>query len=227
MAIIKKIVKYLYFRWKYNKSVKIAFSAEVSINSVFEPMCQVHSFSSFYGKMGMGSYIGPHSTINAEIGRFVSIAGHVKCVYDTHVYQAPFVSSSPCFFSLNTHHLQCGATFATEQMFKEHRFVDEKQKISIKIGNDVWIGDEALLIGGITIGDGAVVLARAVVTKDVPPYAIVGGVPARIIRYRYNDETITWLLNIRWWNHSKLWFENHWRLMTNIDELKKYLNNNP
>ena len=70
----------------------------------------------------------------------------------------------------------------------------------IVIGNDVWIGYEAVILSGVTIGDGAIVAARSVVTKDVPPYTIVGGVPARPIRQRFGQETIDALLELRWWD---------------------------
>ena len=73
-------------------------------------------------------------------------------------------------------------------------------KGDIVIGNDVWIGYEAVLLAGVTIGDGAVIGTRAVVTKDVPPYTIVGGVPAKPIRKRFTQETIEFLLKIKWWN---------------------------
>ena len=70
----------------------------------------------------------------------------------------------------------------------------------IVIGNDVWIGYEAVILSGVTIGDEAIVAARSVVTKDVPPYTIVGGVPARTIRRRFDQETIDALLELRWWD---------------------------
>ena len=70
------------------------------------------------------------------------------------------------------------------------------------IGNDVWIGVGSTLIDGVKIGDGAIIAAGAVVTKDVPPYAIVGGVPAKIIRYRFDEETIRELLNLKWWEYD-------------------------
>lgn len=73
-------------------------------------------------------------------------------------------------------------------------------KGDIVIGNDVWIGYEAVILAGVTIGDGAIVGARAVVTKDVPPYTIVGGVPARPIRKRFSEEMIVRLLEIKWWD---------------------------
>ena len=73
-------------------------------------------------------------------------------------------------------------------------------KGDIVIGNDVWIGYEAVILAGVTIGDGPVIGARAVVTKDIPPYTIVGGVPAKPIRKRFTQETIDLLLKIKWWN---------------------------
>ena len=73
-------------------------------------------------------------------------------------------------------------------------------KGDIVIGNDVWIGYEALILSGVTIGDGAVIGARAVVTKDVPPYTVVGGVPARPIRKRFDEETIARLEKLQWWD---------------------------
>ena len=72
-------------------------------------------------------------------------------------------------------------------------------KGDIVVGNDVWIGYEAVVMAGVTIGDGAIIGSRAVVTRDVPPYAIVGGVPAKLIRYRFTEKTIERLLAIKWW----------------------------
>ena len=74
------------------------------------------------------------------------------------------------------------------------------KKRGVNIGNDVWIGYDAVVLPGVTIGDGAVVGANAVVTKDVPPYAIVAGVPAKVLRYRFQPEVIASLLAVRWWD---------------------------
>ena len=81
-------------------------------------------------------------------------------------------------------------------------------------------------MGGITIGTGAVVLARAVVTNDVPPYAIVGGVPARVLRYRYDEETIRFLLESKWWEKSLNWYKAHWKLFLDMDKFKEHMRNN-
>ena len=75
-------------------------------------------------------------------------------------------------------------------------------KGDIVIGNDVWIGYEAVIMAGVHIGNGAIIAARAVVTKDIPPYTIVGGVPARLIRKRFDEEVIRELETLKWWDWS-------------------------
>lgn len=76
-------------------------------------------------------------------------------------------------------------------------------KGDVIIGNDVWIGFEAVILSGVTIGDGAIIGTRAVVTKDVPPYTIVGGIPAKPIRKRFSDSVISELLKLQWWDWSE------------------------
>lgn len=220
--MIKKIIKRIIVGWKFRGKVSIAYTANVSLVSTFEGMCQIHPHSVFHGKLGMGSYIASYTSLSARVGRFTSIAQHVRYSSGIHPYQAPFATTSPCFFSHNLYKYQCGSTFATEQLFEEHRLIDFESKIAVEIGNDVWIGEGAFLVGGITIGDGAVVLAHAVVTKDVPPYAIVGGVPAKVLRYRYDKETIEFLLKVKWWNNSIDWFKLNWKLLSDIEKLKEY-----
>ena len=100
------------------------------------------------------------------------------------------VSTFPGFYSGNRH----TANFGSDPAVEEHR--------STVVGNDVWIGARVIIPGGVTIGDGAVIAAGAVVTKDVPRYAIVGGVPARVIRYRFVSEVVDEVVRLQWWNWS-------------------------
>lgn len=101
-------------------------------------------------------------------------------------------------------------TFAQKQLFNEIL-------PPVEIGNDCWIGDRVEIVGGKKIGDGAVVLTGAVVTEDIPPYAVVGGVPARILKYRFNSQTISSLLSIAWWDFPLSWFEENSSQLCNID----------
>ena len=80
------------------------------------------------------------------------------------------------------------------------RIEEGEKKHSVVIGNDVWIGSNVKILAGVTVGDGAVIAAGAVVVKDVPPYHVAGGVPAKLIKSRFDDETIASLLKIQWWN---------------------------
>lgn len=218
----KKILKYIFLKFKFSSKCDFDYSCTIALNSIFEGKNKLHKKVKFSGKLGFGSYIGQYTELNAQVGRFCSISNKVVCNNGIHPYQSPFVSSAPCFYSLNKNHSQNGSTFADEQLFEEFRYADAKKKYAVCIGNDVWIGEGAFLNGGICIADGAIVLAHAVVTKNVPPYAIVGGVPAKILGYRYDESTIKWLLDLKWWNNDEKWFNQNWRLMSNIDELKKY-----
>ena len=216
---IKQLLKRWVLRLKWRGKLQLEQGCNIALQAQFEGMNKIYSYSSFGGILGYGSYIGHHSSLTAKIGRFCSISNHVICNAGIHPFQAPFATTSPCFFSLRK---QNGATFATQQMLNEIKTTDNEGAFDCEIGNDVWICDGVFINGGIHIADGAVVLAHAVVTKDVPPYAIVGGVPAKIIGYRYDEATIKWLLNVQWWNNPIAWFRAHWSLLCDIDKLKAY-----
>ena len=216
---IKQLLKRWILRLKWHGKLQLEQGCDIALQAQFEGMNKIYSHSSFGGILGYGSYIGHHSSLTAKIGRFCSISNHVICNAGIHPFQAPFATTSPCFFSLRK---QNGATFATQQMLNEIKTTDNEGAFDCEIGNDVWICEGAFINGGIYIADGAVVLAHAVVTKDVPPYAIVGGVPAKIIGYRYDEATIKWLLNVQWWNNPIAWFRAHWSLLCDIDKLKAY-----
>jgi acetyltransferase-like isoleucine patch superfamily enzyme len=122
------------------------------------------------------------------------------------------VTTHPAFFLRNTPLVK---TFAENDLH-------EASKKSF-IGHDVWIGEGVIVIDGIKIGTGAIVAAGAVVVKDVEPYSVVGGVPAKHIKYRFDSETITILQNSEWWNFSEEWFENNAELMIKREQFINYL----
>lgn len=222
--LLRKILLLIYHTYKNRSLVKFHHSSEMSIRCHFEGKNMIGPKTNFFGSLGYGSFIAGDGLISAEIGRFTSIGPGCRYINATHAYKAPFCTTSPLFFSVDTSKTPDGKSFAKRQMFDEFRFYDKERELVNRIGNDCWIGSNVTLIGGITINDGAVVLANATVTKDVPPYAIVGGVPARVIGYRYDDETIQLLLKCKWWNNTEKWFNENWQLLCNIEKLRKYYN---
>lgn len=173
--------------------------------------------------MGYASYIGTDTKLqNTYIGRFSSIAGDVSIIYGNHPSR-DFVSTHNAFCFKDGY----SVCYTNEEHYfppdKMMPYADEENKKYCVIGNDVWIGKGAKLKCGVKIGDGAIVGAYAVVVKDVPPYAIVGGVPARLIRYRFSDEDIDWLLKLKWWDKDKEWLEKFGGAFYDIKELRKAL----
>lgn len=219
---IKNIIKIFITKIRF-KDLQIQWSSDISLGNKYLGMNRLGRKVHFNGIIGYGSYISDESIISANIGNFCSIAKGVISIDGTHPFTYPYVSTAPCFISSEYSKEQSGDSFATYRVqFDQFRYADKKNKIAVSIGNDVWIGFRATLIGGITIGDGAVVLAGAVVTKDVPPYAIVGGVPAKVLRYRYSEEDINWLLSVKWWDNTPEWFKEHWELLNDIEKLKEH-----
>jgi len=107
-------------------------------------------------------------------------------------------------FAFNVHHAKWLASYPLEMYFTQGRSSESSySKGSLVIGNDVWIGHVAFIMSGITIGDGAVVGACSVVTKDIPPYAIVVGNPAKVAGYRFDNRQIEFFLKTKWWDWSE------------------------
>ncbi|MBL9136097.1 MAG: hypothetical protein JNK85_09525 [Verrucomicrobiales bacterium] len=139
------------------------------------------------GRIGSYSYVGRRSLLGpVQFGRFCSIGPNVVAACGDH--PAQWISTAPVFFSPGA---QCGTTFCN------HAAYDELRPTSL--GHDIWIGAGAVIRNGLTIGDGAIVGAQAVVVDHVPAYAIVAGVPARVIRYRFPTEYVDRLREVAWW----------------------------
>ena len=221
IPLLYKLLLYLWQKKHNGDKVKFWYSTHISYRCRFEGLNMVGEQTSFFGSLGYGSYVGGGSLVSAEIGRFTSIGPRCKYINATHAYKSPFATTCPLFFSQNGNGNVQGVTFAKKQMIEEFKYYDKDRELVNKIGNDCWLGSDVTLIGGVEIHDGAVVLAHAVVTKDVPAYAIVGGVPAKVIGYRYDDDTIQFLQKIQWWNNSPEWFDENWHLLNDIEGLKK------
>ena len=221
---------------KKYRNVKFLKGSDISRSTVFNGACtiggevlnsQLEGGNTVYGdlicsQLGYGSFISPFSCIEyCEVGRYTSIGRDVHIIRGNHPVDDRFVSTSPCFYSTQK---QAGFTYTDRQLFEDYKWADAEKKIAVRIGNDVWIGSHALIMEGVSIGDGAVIAAGAVVTKDVPPYAIVGGVPAGIIRYRFDDAKRAFLMNFKWWDKDISWIEENAGLFSDIDKLMEKYN---
>lgn len=179
----------------YNNNVKIGKSVEFNISNKFEGL-NIIGDDAIIGSsyIGLGTYISERSVIkNTLIGRFCSIGSGIQTGMGTHPSK-DFVSTHPAFFSTQ---MQAGFSFVKENIFQEHIYADSTYIVTI--GNDVWIGNNVMIMDGVKIGDGAIVAAGAIVTKDVLPYTIVAGIPAKFLRSRFDEKQIVQLLKIKWW----------------------------
>lgn len=140
-------------------------------------------------KLGRFTYVTAASISDATIGQFCSIGPGTK-IGGFGRHPVEWATTHPVFYSTNK---QAGISFVDTDQFEE-------SARPVAIGNDVWIGANVLILDGITVGDGAIIAAGAVVTHDVDPYAIVGGVPARVIRYRFSPIVIGRFLQLKWWD---------------------------
>lgn len=158
--------------------------------------------------LGNFTYIAENTKISrTSVGKFCSIGPDCKIGLGKHPVK-DFVSTHPIFFSTLK---QTQITFVDKNYFKEFE--------NIEIGNDVWIGANVIILDGVKIGDGTIVAAGSVVTNDIPPYAIVGGVPAKIIRYRFEGTEIEKLLELKWWDMDLESLKDNYKKFHNIKEL--------
>lgn len=165
-----------------------------------------HTYIS-HTSLGYASYIGFSSEFsNCKIGRYCSIGNHVRVVSATH--PTDMVSTYPAFYS-DTYRV----SYVKKSKYVEHIVTDNGYEC--EIGNDVWIGDNVLIKGGIKIGDGAIIAMGSVVLHDIPPYTIVAGIPAKEIKKRFDDAIIDALKKIKWWDKPLVWIQSHAEIFAN------------
>lgn len=206
---ITDYLRFLVNWWANNFKYKNFSQGYLSLilNSQIEPHVKVYDrVVILNSSIGSFSYIADNTRIvKVDIGKFCCIGQNCQFRLGLHPSR-DFVSSHPIFYSTRK---QAGITFADRDYFEEEK--------SLKIGNDVWIGANVIILDGLTIGDGVIIAAGAVVTKNVPPYAIYGGVPAKLIRYRFDEETIEFLLKFKWWDKDEEWLKSNFKDFHNID----------
>lgn len=206
--------------WRYYKrmlyhahNIKLDYGTEFNPQTIIGKFVRVHHHTNIKdSEIGSYTYIQNDCILEkCKIGKFCSIGDNVKVLSATHPTR-DFVSTSPVFYSTAK---QCLTSFVDRNLFYEYRRVDG---FGCVIGNDVWIGSNAIILGGVTIGHGAIIAAGSLVNRDVPPYAIVGGMPAKIIRYRFEEQYRELLLTNPWWEQSDEWLRIHAKDFISINQ---------
>ena len=207
-----KLIKSKVLEYKNReKSLKIGYMSSAT-------NCKFSMYNTIYNDVSLNevvlgdfTYIAGNTSISkTSIGKFCSIGPDCKIGLGKHPTK-DFVSTHPIFFSTLK---QAQITFADKDYFQEFE--------NITIGNDVWIGSNVIVVDGVNIGNGVIVAAGSVVTKDIPPYAIVGGVPAKMIRYRFEEEEIEKLLEMKWWEEDVDFLKKNFQ---KFHDVKEFLNN--
>lgn len=195
----------------YTRLLSRIKGSKISENVIIKSFCRV-----YYSEIGSYTYIGQGSIINqCKIGKYCSIAMNAKIGMGRH--PTDYISTSPLFYTPNN---PFKVILVKDTVFKECYYT--------MIGSDVWIGVDAIIKDGLDIGHGAIIAAGSVVTKNIPPYAIVGGVPAKVIKYRYDKQIIDELLALKWWEWELSKIEKIKKLFcikvtkNIVDELKEY-----
>jgi len=198
----------------YAKNVIIGFSVICEGKNFFDENSSINN-----SKIGYGSYLATGTNIlKTHIGRYTSIGPNVSCIFGKHPTNT-FVSTHPAFYSENR---PGGFTYTDKQKFKEY---EDTKDINGKY-NDVWIGANVAIMDGVNIGDGSIVASNSLVNKDIPPYSIYGGVPAKQIKKRFDDDEIKFLQQLKWWDKNEKWIIEHANYFTDIKRLQNVIYGN-
>jgi len=203
--VLKKIKKIISFFIHYQDAVVTENSKVGKYTVLFDNVKIINSIIGDYSFIQKNTIV-----LNSTIGKFCSIADNVHIGLGQHPLDK--VSTHPAFYSISQ---PIPKTFATKDTYKPYK--------PISIGNDVWIGSNVIIMDNVIIGDGAVIAAGAVVTKNVDNYSIVGGVPARHIKHRFEKDIIKKLEIIKWWDKDESWLQKN---SSYFDDPKSLINKN-
>ena len=226
-AIIYYFLRKIKLEYKFRKyKLRVGLKTKVIESKLEDSVILSHSNYIYKCHLGRDVYINNSSFLNnstieantyingtanisyANIGKFCSIGANVRINLGKHPID--LISTHPAFYS-NNKNFKC---FSDKNIYKEMG--------EVHIGNDVWIGDNVTIMGGVNIGHGAIVGTKALVTKDVEPYAIVGGIPAKTIKYRLRADLIKELLEIKWWDLPYDWILENYKLFISPDDFINY-----
>jgi acetyltransferase-like isoleucine patch superfamily enzyme len=200
---------------------KKRYYKKVSLLSLWDKQTKFHKeIYMGYGVKLINVSVGKYTRIrqftainHTQIGKYSSISRNVRIGMGEH--PTNLLSTNSVFYSHQKNEIR--GDWVRPTSFDEYK--------PVNIGNDVWIGEYVSIKGGVTIGHGAIIASKAFVTKDVPPYAIVGGIPAKIIRYRFDNDIIDLLLKIKWWDLPETEIEKKLEAFTTLDITKEKLAN--
>lgn len=220
VASFKRKLQNIIFNRKFqNKSIKISLDANVRASMLESHIAVLGDAEIISSTIGRGTYIGSGCRIvNSKIGRFCSIAKDVHVVSGNHPTTV-FISTHPMFYlSGNGTIVNMGLDCLPQNKYEEFSYADDRHFVTI--GNDVWIGQRVMILNGVTIGDGAVVASGAVVTKDVAPFTIVGGTPAKFIKKRFSEDIISEIVQSKWWDKEIQYLKNNTNSFDSIEKFR-------